>query len=213
MTALERFDYLEIFRLQLFHMKMAKVDFVVYLTTLIRLYIFQVMQDYKFCMKSEQNLDDEGTLGYIAAILGLAFASNDPQKIKKQGNFEKHDQLFMDLATQYLVNALENYLSLHPASLLVVDSEASAEQFVLEFLAFSKIEFFFKVDRTEDDDADDMLTYCRDCCSRLVLSLMIDRAEKQEDPVGLRGIRRIMIPYFLNRKSQVQDSKVRTELN
>ena len=47
------------------------------------------MQDYKFCMKTEQNLEDEATLPWFAAILGLDFASNDQHKIKKQGNFEK----------------------------------------------------------------------------------------------------------------------------
>ena len=35
------------------------------------------MQDYKFCMKTEQNLEDEATLPWFAAILGLDFASND----------------------------------------------------------------------------------------------------------------------------------------
>ena len=114
----------------------------------------------------------------------------------------------MNLGTQYLVNALENYIGLHPTLLRHVDSEATAEHFVLEFLTFSKIEFFFKVDRTEDKEADDLKTYCRDFCSRFVLSLILDRCEKLEDPLGLRGIRRIMVPYFLNRKSQVQDSKV-----
>jgi hypothetical protein len=40
-------------------------------------------------MKTEQNLEDEATLPWFAAILGLDFASNDQHKIKKQGNFEK----------------------------------------------------------------------------------------------------------------------------
>ena len=167
------------------------------------------MQDYKFCMKTEQNHEDEGTLPWFATVLGLDFASNDPHKIKKQGQFEKHDQLFMNLGTQFLINALENYLLENPTSVQKIDSEGSAEAFVLQFLEHSKIEFFFRVDRTEDDKADDIKTYCRDVCSRLVLSLIIDRCEKQEDPLGMRAIRRIMIPYFLNRKCKVQDSKVR----
>ena len=58
-------DFLEIFRLQLFHMKMAKV-----------------FQDYKFCLKEEQNLEDEGTLSWFATIQGLDWVSNKAQKIK-----------------------------------------------------------------------------------------------------------------------------------
>ena len=122
--------------------------------------------------------------------------------------FEKHDQLITEVAAQYLTNALENYLKHFPQSLFQVNSQKKAEHFILEFLKFSKIEFFFQPNRSEDKKADDLLTYCRDMCSRLVLSLAIDRCEKHEDPLGLRAIRRIMILYFLNRKCKVQDSKV-----
>ena len=49
----------------------------------------QVMQDYSFCMKTENNQDDEGTLPWIAGILNFDWASREASKIKKQGNFEK----------------------------------------------------------------------------------------------------------------------------
>ena len=89
------------------------------------------------------------------------------------------------------------------------NNEESAEALVLQFLEYSKIEFIFKKDGIQEDKkADDLITYSRDMVSRLVLSLTFDRCEKEEDPVGMRGIRRIMIPYFLNRKPVVQDSKV-----
>ena len=114
----------------------------------------------------------------------------------------------MSLATQYLCNALENYLKKFPTSIHTVTSEDTAVSFVLDFLRESKIELYFTESRSEDPTADDLLTYCRDMCSRLVLSLVMDRCEHHEDPLGLRAIRRILIPYFLNRKSTVQDSKV-----
>ena len=163
-------------------------------------------------MKTENNLDDEGTLPWFCNMLNFDWASRDPSKIKKQGAFEKHDQLITEVSTQYLTNALENFLLLNPESLAEVQCQLSAEMFVLEFLKSSKIEFFFQVSRSEDKKADDLLTYCRDMCSRLVLSLVIDRCEKEGDPLGLRGIRRIMISYFLNRKNKVQDSKVNHNL-
>ena len=168
----------------------------------------KVMQDFKFCMKTEQNLEDKGTLSWFSTILGFDWASNDPNKIKKSGFYERHDQLFMDIATEYLCNALENYLKKFPESLQTVTNEDTAVTFILKFLSDAKIEFFFQEARTEDDTADHLTTYCRDMCSRLVLSLIMDRCEKQEDPLGLRGIRRMLIPYFLNRKNTVQDSKV-----
>ena len=64
-TAFERLDFLEIFRLQLFHMKMAKV-----------------FQDFKSCLKRETNLEDEGSLAWISNILGMDWVSNNAQKIK-----------------------------------------------------------------------------------------------------------------------------------
>ena len=160
-------------------------------------------------MKTENNLDDEGTLPWFCNMLNFDWASRDPSKIKKSGMFKKHDQLITEISTQYLTNALENYMILHPEAISQVQNKESAEQFVLEFLKSSRIEFFFHLNRTEDEKADDLLNYCRDMCSRLVLSLAIDRCEKEEDPLGMRAIRRIMISYFLNRKCKVQDSKVK----
>ena len=150
-------------------------------------------------MKTENNLDDEGTLPWFCNMLNFEWASRDPSKIKKSGMFEKHDQLITVISTQYLTNALENYMILYPEAI---------DQVQNKFLQSSKIEFYFHVNRSEDKKADDLLNYCRDMCSRLVLSLVIDRCEKEEDPLGMRAIRRIMITYFLNRKSKVQDSKV-----
>ena len=115
----------------------------------------------------------------------------------------------MEVSAQYLVNAMHNYEKHNPEAFKKVVDEKSAEQFVLDFLKYSKIVYHFEMDGVkEDEKADDLLTYCRDMASRLVLSLVFDRCEKEEDPVGMRGIRRAMIPYFLNRKQKVQDSKV-----
>ena len=115
----------------------------------------------------------------------------------------------MEVSTQYLMNAMQNFEKENPEAIKSVCNEESAEALVLQFLEYSKIEFIFKKDGIQEDKkADDLITYSRDMVSRLVLSLTFDRCEKEEDPVGMRGIRRIMIPYFLNRKSVVQDSKV-----
>ena len=113
------------------------------------------------------------------------------------------------------MNGMENHLELeqNQETLDKINSQETATDFVLNFLKASKIEFYFDVDRTEDADADDMLTYVRDFCSRLVLSLAIDTCEKAEDPLGLRAIRRIMVLYFLNRKCKVQDSKVSSSIS
>ena len=51
------------------------------------------------------------------------------------------------------------------------------------------------------------MSYCRDLCSRTVLSLVSDKLEEECDALGLQAFRISMIIYFLNRKQNVQDSK------
>ena len=147
------------------------------------------MQDYSFCMKAENNQDDEGTLPHFKNILNFDWASRDAAKIKSDGNFEKHDQLFTELGTQYLVNATQNYMKHNPEALDQIESQEDAIEFVSDVLKFSKIEYYFSLRRSEDEDADDMLTYARDVCSRLVLSFAIDKCETMEDSLGLCAIR------------------------
>ena len=129
-------------------------------------------------------------------------------KILKYVLYISYSQLIMEVGTQYLINAFQNHIKQYPDTLAEVNSEESAEIFVLNFLESSKIEFYYKEDRAEDEGADDQITYCRDMASRLLLSLAIDRCEKHCDPLRLRALRRIMMLYFLNRKCKVQDSKV-----
>ena len=42
----------------------------------------KVFQDFKFCLKKEQNLEDVGSLAWFTNILGLDWVSNNAQKIK-----------------------------------------------------------------------------------------------------------------------------------
>ena len=74
-TALERLEYVCYFKVALFHGKMNKT-----------------FQDYKACMPDEQNIDDVLSLSYFKAWLGLDNITNVDSKIKKDGNYEPHDQ-------------------------------------------------------------------------------------------------------------------------
>ena len=53
---------------------------------------------------------------------------------------------------------------------------------------------------------DDMFDYCKEMVERYLLSLVFDVCEEESDAVGLRALRRVMIPYFLAQKPK-QDSK------
>ena len=53
--------------------------------------------------------------------------------------FEKHDQLVMEVATQYLMNAMQNYEKNNPEAIKEVVDEETAELFVLNFLKYSNL--------------------------------------------------------------------------
>ena len=57
-----------------------------------------------------------------------------------------------------------------------------------------------------------MMSSCKDTAGRTVVSLVLDSVEHEGDGLGLRAVRTVMIPYFLNRKENIQDSKYASRL-
>ena len=189
-TAIERLEFIRYFRIALFHTKMSKV-----------------FMDYKASMADDDNVDDVLSLSWFKAWLGLKDITNQESKIKKPGNFEFHDQFITELGLQFLANAFTNYLEANE-DIPEITTTAEAEQFILSFLEHSGVKFFFDPDNCEEQDKfNDLLSYCRDLCSRTVLSIVFDKMEEEGDALGLRAFRTSMIIYFLNRKQTVQDSK------
>ena len=82
-TALERLEFIQYFRVELFHMKMNKT-----------------FDDYKACMKTDLNIDDVLSLGWFKGTLGMNSITNDASVMRKDGNFELHDQ-FISSIGQY----------------------------------------------------------------------------------------------------------------
>jgi hypothetical protein len=158
-------------------------------------------------MKDEDNIDEILTLGWFKAWLGLKNITNQESKIKKPGSYEPHDQYITELGMQFMVNAFENFLATSNAT-IEITTEAQAEQLILNFLQQNEINFYYDPGHSEEKDKfDDLLSYCRDLCSRTVLSVVFDKLEEESDALGLRAFRISMILYFLNRKELVQDSK------
>ena len=112
-----------------------------------------------------------------------------------------------ELGLQFLVNAFENYLKVNTDT-LDITSETEAEDLIINFLDQNGIRFYYDpANCNEEEKFDDLLSYCRDLCSRTVLSVVSDKLEEESDAFGLRALRISMIIYFLNRKEDVQDSK------
>ena len=193
-TAVERFDFMKIFRLGTFHMEMNKI-----------------MQDIGAGMKNEVNVDDVLSLGYFKTTLGLHHLSNKPEVIKKDGNFEHHSQFCEDVGKELLVEAFNTFVKNvdHPTE----KSEEAAVKLILEFLKEMDIKYYYDPSNYEEKEVhDSMMSSCRDNAARTVVSLVLDAVEHEGDGKGLRAVRTVMIPYFLNRKVNVQDSKYASRL-
>ena len=126
-------------------------------------------------MVNEDSIDDIITLAWFKAWLGLDNITNIDSKIKKDGNYEVHDQYITEVGLQFLSNAFTNYLETHGDSMDVRDS-VSAQAMILDFLEESEIKFVYDPTNTvENSKFDDLLSYAKDLCSRTVLSITIDK--------------------------------------
>ena len=188
-TAVERFDFLVYFRLGTFHMGMNKI-----------------IQDMGAGMKSEVNVEDTLSLGYFKTTLGLNHITNNPDAIKRDGNFEYHSQFCDDVGTELLIEAFKTFIDKYNDD--IDKTEDGAVQLILELLKTSDLKYYYDPDNYEELDVhDDMLSSCKDNAARTIISLVLDSVEHEADGMGLRALRTVMIPYFLNRKENLQDSK------
>ena len=193
-TAVERFDFLNYFRLGTFHMGMNKI-----------------IQDITAGMKTEVNVEDSLSLGFFKTTLGLNHISNNPDIIKRAGNFEYHIQFCEDVGTELLIEAFKTFMEeQNPA---FEKSEEGAVKLLLEFLRSSDLKYYYDPDSYEELHVhDDMMSACKDNASRALMSLVLSSVEHESDGLGLRAVRLAMIPYFLNRKQDHQDSKYAARL-
>ena len=155
-TAFGRGEYLGIYRLEGMHSKMTK------------LYL-----DLKAMMKNVTNLQDEGSIAKLVALVGQTKdIHNEKNKIvKSDSSFERHDQMFAQINTAYGLNLWDNFIHLHPDRLASVKTEEQAEQLVLamwdEFGVTSNLFYTpsehdpSQMDESEPKEEDDLFINCR----------------------------------------------------
>ena len=111
----------------------------------------------------------------------------------------------MEIGSALLTNAFQTFLNSAPST--PAKSKEGATKFILEFLDFSDIKYVYDPSNyNERDYFDDCLSSCKDYSGRTIISLVADAMEHEGDGVGLRALRTVMIPYFLNRREK-QTSK------
>lgn len=160
-------------------------------------------------MPDRNKVGDKGTLGNASATIGInAWFSNEKKRIVRCGNYERHHQHSEAWQTAQLLNMFDSYIKLKPGSLAGITSEKSAVLFIQEMLLHYGALWYWDPDYL-DPQADfrcDSFLASRDAVIRLVLDLTFQQCERENDAVGLRALRRVMIPVFLL-KSKAQTSK------
>jgi hypothetical protein len=166
----------------------------------------KIIQDVTAGIKSEVNVEDTLSLAYFKTTLGFNHITNNPDAIKRDGNFEYHAQFCEDVGSELLIESFKTFLDNYDED--IDQTEDGAVKLILEFLKSSDIKYFYDPENYEEVDVyDDMMSSCKDNCSRTVISLVLDSVEHEGDGLGLRAVRTVLIPYFLNRKEDLQDSK------
>ena len=125
-TAVERFDFMRVFRLGTFHLRLNKT-----------------IQDVVAGIKSEVNVDDTLSLGYFKTILGLTHISNQPDFIKKDGNYEAHAQFCDDVGTELLIQAFKSFVKKQECR--IIKTEKGAVDLILSFLKTEDILSIFMI--------------------------------------------------------------------
>ena len=170
----------------------------------------QVIQDYGFTMATDINADDHGSLGWFNGFLTMKNITSNPSTIKKSGMFELHDQFYMNVGTQFLLNGFQTFVEESDVNVSSHSFEV-CEKLVFGFIEHFGIKLFIDLECDAKEGFDDLMNYARDVCGRTILSLIFDKMEEEADSLGLRGLRIIMISYFLARKEK-QDSKYAASL-
>ena len=209
--AVDRLEYIGIFRMQLFHLVMSKTCQVL-LSSCLRPLASLLMispQDIKACMPDRNKVGDKGSLGHAAAVMGInGWFSNDKKKVVRCGNFERHQQHNEAWQMAQLLNMFDNFFMLNPDSVAEIKSEETAVLFIQNMLLHYGALWYWDpkfVDPQTDFKCDAFLA-SRDAVIRLVIDLTFEQCERENDAVVLRALRRVMIPMFLM-KSKAQTSK------
>ena len=180
--AIDRLDYLGVWRLQLFHLVMTKT-----------------VNDIGAAMPNTNMVEDRGSLAHAAALLGVSsWFCNSKKSIVRVGNYERHAQLWKAFATALLLNMFKHYCrvsGVHPGSL-------KTKEGVVRFIA-SMLRHYGALWYWDKDAVDpmshldcDLFNASRDQVVRLVLDLTFRQAQHENDALALRALRRTMIVIF-----------------
>ena len=169
-------------------------------------------QDIKTAMPSEQEVEDKGTLANVSAANGFnSWFSNKKPKIVRCGFYEKHHQHLKAWQTPQMLNMFDNYVKLFEIDLTKLRRRADVVQLILDMLYHFGCLWYWDPEYEDPmkERACDLFKMARDSTIRLILDMSFRQCERENDAVGLRILRRIMIPYFRNKSKEATSAYAR----
>ena len=184
--AIDRLEYLGIFRAQLFHLEMSKCA-----------------SDILAAMPDINKDDDRGFLGQLLTLVGVKERFSNLKK-KIVTNYEWHAQFLKEYQSGLVSNMFETYIKQEGIDVAGVKSRTEVENLLESMLLAFGCNWVYDtsfVDPMAHVDCD-LFNVSRDQVTRLLHSLAFSQCEHENDALGLRALRRIAIVTSRSKSSK-----------
>ena len=191
-TAFKRFQFIKAARSCTLHLLMNKT-----------------IADMQARMLVERSVEDTLSLANFRVDAGLNITSNEDD-IKN--SYEYHSQAIEMIGSMIIIAAFKEFIKTHDEP--VAKTKLSSETMIVRFLDEFRFQYYCKLPREPDGEMgpplqpffDDMEENLVVLGSRMLITKMIKMAEKNGYAKGLRAMKLVMVPIFLNSK-KTQNSK------
>ena len=185
--AIDRNDFAGVFRLQLFHLEMAKCA-----------------ADVQAAMPNANAVDEKGTWANIIAKLAILWFTNSKKKLVRCGNYERHAQLSTAIGLCQAMNMYTNYIKEKGINEGMVKTRAEVEELLCSMLDHFGASWIFdpKAEKPDEPMNCDLFLSSRDQVVRLVHTLAFAQCEHENDATGLRALRRLSVITFLSKSNK-----------
>ena len=183
--ALDRFEFLGVCRLQLFHLVMN-----------------MRAQDLLVAMPDLHNIDDRGSMAHCSAVMGTnKWLSNNKKKVV--ANFEPHHQHLRCYQGGLALNMWENFVKSTGINVSQLKSTEAVITVLNNMVEHYGARYWWDPAFSDPRPEMDNLFHCsRDQVIRLILNLTFSQAQHENDAKALRALRRTCVAFFLNHSSK-----------
>ena len=184
--AIDRLDYIGLFRVQLFHLEMAKCA-----------------ADILAAVPDVNKDDDKGFLPQLLTLLGINDRFSNLKK-KIVNNYEWHAQFLKEYQSGLVSNMFDNYIKQKGTDVTLIKSRTEVENLLEEMLLHFGCTWYWdpnKVDPMADVQCD-LFNVSRDQVTRLLHTLAFSQCEHENDFLGLRALRRIAVVTSRSKSSK-----------